>query len=561
MYRLLVSLLLLFRVECLQLSNCNHTEVTLLRDTELLTTLTLRNCSLSHLENAFFVRFGHLLQMELQYSGLNDLEDFSLNGLARLQSLSLSHNNLSTLRSWSSEPLGALTSLDLSYNAFRRLRSQGFALFPQLQLLDLSSNQISEIDEETFHGLSHLKHLHLNGNLLQRIDGSSFQGLHRLASLSLQHNLIERIELDSFETNTHLRSLRLDQNLLTSLPFLSQRGLARLVHLNLSNNQVKSLEPLGFSKNFELQSLDLSYNKLINLTKEALSGLDSLERLNISHNSVESVHTDSLETLVSLLQIDVSYNQLSTLPETFFNANTQLEEIMFGHNLIGQLPPLALAHQSHLRLIQFTGNALTDVDFLQRLPASLNRLSLHVDLSSNRLRSIDLASLRQFRYLNLADNSFNCGWLIENLVRELPTSVNFARPWSVLNGWNDDFKNIKGVDCTEGDTNRSIILLNAAEVSQYKTSKCECAQTYDEANPSPPPLTWPKIPTDRFDSRSVIIWMLAAIALAFAGLRWLRRFVDRNEGRKGGMKALNNMYVDKGEWQPQRNNNEIHSPP
>ncbi|XP_020810834.1 toll-like receptor 6 [Drosophila serrata] len=541
MYRLLVSLLLLFRVECLELSYCNHTEVTLLRDTELLTTLSLRNCTLSHLENAFFVRFGHLLKLELQYSGLSDLGDFSLNGLARLQSLSLSHNNLSALRSWSSEPLGALTSLDLSYNAFRRLRSQSFELFPQLQLLDLGSNEISQIDEETFQGLSHLKHLHLNGNLLQTIDSSFFLGLHRLASLSLQRNLIESIEMDAFETNTHLRSLRLDENLLTSLLFLSQRGLARLVHLNLSNNQVKSLEPQGFSKNFELQSLDLSYNQLINLTKEALSGLDSLERLNISHNSIEVVDTDSLEALVSLLQIDVSFNQLTSLPETLFNANTQLEEIMFGHNLIGHLSSLVLARQSHLRYIQFTGNALSDAVFLQRLPASLNRLSLYVDLSSNRLRSIDLNSSHQLKYLNLADNSFNCAWLIENLVRELPSSVNFARPWSVLNGWRDDFNNINGVDCAEGETNRSIILLNASEVSLYKTSKCECEQTYDETNPSPPPLTWPKIPTDRFDSRSVIIWMLVAIALAFAGLRWLRRFVDRNESRKGGMKALNNM--------------------
>lgn len=170
----------------------------------------------------------------------------------------------------------------------------------------------------------------------------------------------------------------------------------------------------------------------------------------------------------------MSYNKLTSLSELLFKANTQLEEIIFGHNQIGQLSPLTLMHQSHLRYIELCGNALTDADFLQRLPASLNRLSLYVDLSSNRLRSIDLASLPQFQYLNLADNSFDCAWLIGNLAQELPTSVNFARAWSVINGPSNDFSNIKGVDCTEGDTNRSIILLNAAEVSQYTTSRCDC---------------------------------------------------------------------------------------
>ncbi|XP_052852629.1 insulin-like growth factor-binding protein complex acid labile subunit isoform X1 [Drosophila gunungcola] len=558
MYQLPVSLLLLilsfsFRVSCLQLSNCNKTEVTLIRDTELLTSLTLSNCTLPHLENAFFVRFDHLLQLELQHSGLSDLDDFSLNGLIRLQSLSLGHNNLSALRSWSSEPLGALSILDLSHNRLSKLRAKSFELYPQLQQLDLQNNQINQIEENSFYGLPHLKHLHLNGNQLQKLDSSFFRGLHRLSSLSLQHNQIDSIEMESFEGNTHLRSLRLDQNLLSSLTFISQRGLARLVHLNLSNNLVQKLEPLGFSKNFELQNLDLSFNNLTKLSKDALSGLDSLERLNISHNCVDEMETESLESLVALLQIDVSLNRLTTLPETLFHANTQLEEIILANNQIVKLSPKIFHKQNHVRYMKLNGNALDDADFLHRLSPSLNSLSLYVDLSSNRLSSVNLSSLLRFRYLNLADNNWNCAWLVANLVRKLPNSVNFARPWSVINDWSENITNIEGVDCYEGESNRSIILLDVSAVPLQKTSNCECGQTYDDSNPSPPPLTWPKIPTDRFDSRSVIIWMLVAIAIAFAGLRWLRRFVDRNEKRKLGTKELNNMYVSKVQWQPVRN--------
>ncbi|KAH8244233.1 hypothetical protein KR026_003147 [Drosophila bipectinata] len=531
-----------FRVDCLQLSNCNKTDVPLIPDAELITSLSLHNCSFPRLENAFFVRFGHLLKLEVQNSGLTDMDDFSLNGLVKLQTFSLSHNNLSTLRSWSSEPLAALTALDLSYNRMAKLRENSFSLFPQLQQINLGSNQISQISEDSFHGLTHLKHLILSGNRLQHVDSTFFQGLHRLSSLALQHNLIESIDMDSFESNTHLRSLRLDGNLLVSLQFLSQRGLARLVHLNLSKNQVQKLEDQGFSKNFELQALDLSHNNLTELQKETFSGLDSLERLNISHNNVDLVDAESLQFLSSLIQIDVSHNRLTTLPERIFQANSQLEDVIMSHNKVKALSPLIFKHQNHLRYIHLAGNILEKAEFLESLSTSLNRLSLYVDLSSNRLQSVSMKDLLHFRYINLADNNWSCAWLVGNLVRKLPPSINFSRPWTVLNNWSEKLTNIQGVDCTEGNTNRSIILLNVGEVLHNENQNCSSGLSFDGANPSPPPLTWPKIPTDRFDSRSVIIWMLVAIAIAFAGLRWLRRFVDRNENRTGEkLKALNNM--------------------
>jgi len=189
---------------------------------------------------------------------------------------------------------------------------------------------------------------------------------------------------------------------------------------------------------------------------------------------MEVLDSESLGTLVALLQIDLSSNQLTTLPEKLFDANTQLEEIILANNQIRQLSPEMLLNQNHLRYIKFAGNALVDADFLQRLSPSLNRLSLYVDLSSNRLKSVGLSSLLHFRYLNLADNNWNCAWLVENLVRKLPASVNFVRPWRVINDWSENITNIEGIDCTEGGSNRSIILLDVSKVPQEKTDNCEC---------------------------------------------------------------------------------------
>jgi len=195
---------------------------------------------------------------------------------------------------------------------------------------------------------------------------------------------------------------------------------------------------------------------------------------------VEVLDTESLGTLVALLQIDLSSNQLTTLPEKLFDANTQLEEIILANNQIRQLSPEMLLNQNHLRYIKFAGNALVDADFLQRLSPSLNRLSLYVDLSSNRLNSVGLSSLLHFRYLNLADNNWSCAWLVENLVRKLPASVNFVRPWRVINDWSENITNIEGIDCTEGGSNRSIILLDVSKVPQEekKPRDFNCAVAY-----------------------------------------------------------------------------------
>jgi len=132
-----------------------------------------------------------------------------------------------------------------------------------------------------------------------------------------------------------------------------------------------------------------------------------------------------------------------------------------------------MAH-SLARILLSRATAMVAADFLQGLSPSLNRLSLYVDLSSNRLKSVGLSSLLHFRYLNLADNNWNCAWLVENLVRKLPASVNFVRPWRVINDWSENITNIEGIDCTEGGSNRSIILLDVSKVPQEKTDNCEC---------------------------------------------------------------------------------------
>ncbi|XP_023172233.2 insulin-like growth factor-binding protein complex acid labile subunit [Drosophila hydei] len=538
----LLLLLLLYCAAChtqsLQLINCNATQLQAVRNVTSLTTLRLHNCRLEQqqLKNAIFLRFNQLLSLELEHSQLNSLEDYALHGLARLQHLSLANNNLSLIKAWSEQPLAALTSLDISFNALIRLPAHGFEQYPNLQLLNLSHNRIEHLEPDCFHNLSHLKHLQLHNNHLQLIAASYFHGLHRLSGLGLQHNQLKQVEAASFESNTHLRSLHLEQNLLADLKFLKDAGLTRLVHLNLSRNSLEQLQPSGFSKNFELQALDLSYNKLKELQNNSFIGLESLERINVSHNSLEHIAVDALHPLSAVFQLDLSYNRLKTLPENLLHGNRQLKHIDISNNQLSQLHPGLLQQLTHLTQLNLARNLLNEASWLQRLAPGLNRLALRVDLSSNRLQSLNLSSLLFFEQVQLSDNRWNCSWLVKHMLRTPPTALNFARSWPMLSAWSvQQLLNIRGIDCFDGQQNRSIVLLDVSAARQQTPPDCDCKSSQEsniELYTLTPPLTWPRIRTDRFDSRSVIIWMLAAIALAFAGLRWGQRYMDRKERSK-----------------------------
>ncbi|XP_030569733.1 insulin-like growth factor-binding protein complex acid labile subunit isoform X1 [Drosophila novamexicana] len=556
---LLLPLLLACHAESLQLTNCNATQLSELNDVATLSALSLSNCSLQQqLKNAIFLRFNQLLSLELQHCQLNSLEDYALHGLSRLQRLSLAHNNLSVIKTWSEKPLSALTSLDISFNTLIQLAARSLMHYPQLQQLNLSHNLIEHLEPECFHNLSHLKHLMLHNNRLQLIAASYFHGLHRLSSLTLQHNLLGQVEPAAFESNTHLRTLRLEQNHLRDLQFLKERGLARLVYLNLSRNSLENLSAQEFSKNFELQHLDLSYNQLKEVNNESLIGLESLERLNISHNIVSHIDTDGLQPLSALLQLDMSFNLLSSLPAELFHANSQLKDINFAHNQLRELHPALLHQLMHLKQLNLAQNHLEDASWLQHLAPALNRLALRVDLSSNRLQSLNLSSLLFFEHVQLADNRWNCSWLVRHMLRTPPASLNFARSWPMLSAWSvKELLNIQGVDCFDDQQNRSIVLLDVGAARLEMGSNCDCDQEpKDELATLTPPLTWPKIRTDRFDSRSVIIWMLVAIALAFAGLRWGQRFMDRKERSRKLQKVNDHHPLNKVELEAQRLRND-----
>ncbi|XP_004534456.1 insulin-like growth factor-binding protein complex acid labile subunit [Ceratitis capitata] len=519
-------------------TDCNAEQLQHLPKLAAVYELSAVTCNISTLPNAYFTRFTTLAALEVRESGLSKIEDNALSGLDRLQWLSLPWNYITSVKPWCQTSLKALHTLDLEGNAVKALTVESFVRFPNLQYLSLASNMLERIDDAIFIHLPHLKHLNLANNRLSVIDASYFRGMQHLAHLSLQNNAIERISADSFASNTHLRSLLLNGNKLQDLDFLSSRALPRLLHLNVSHNQIETATVFGSGAGeggeWALIDLDLSWNRLGEIKVETLSGLSGILYLNLSANTIRLVAASCLDNLINLETIDLSANNLTRLPAGLFATTTQLQRVNLSRNALTVIQADLFARLPYLRTLDMSQNQLSSGAFIAHLSPLLPHFALTLDLSENHLTRFDgdaMAALEvSAASVDLSGNWWHCQWLIAELVRA-PAHFHFGRNYSLAASWSEALLNVSGIDCYDAERERSIVVLDAGRLWERRYSKgdTECSTFVAPAIPTPPPLAWPRVRMDRFDSRSIIIWMLIAIGLAFAGLRIARQLIDRRE--------------------------------
>lgn len=564
----------------LSLHNCNKDKLFQFPDFSAITDLNIHHCYIPTLENAFFIRFTALSNLEITDSQLSYLEDYAFHGLKHLRSLSLAHNNLTQVKSWSNEQMSSLISLDLKHNAIRELTLKSFSRYPNLQRLNLLGNLLEDIDDGIFRWMPHLKYLNLGRNRLIAVENRNFHGMHRLSYLALHFNAIEDVESDAFGTNYHLRTLRLEGNKLTDLNFLKVKSLTRLQHLNLSFNELQSLDDMTFSKDFEIVNLDLSHNRLMEIKEDVFLGLESLEvrkrfisreiynflkisfqKLNISHNSLSHIAPRSFDELTSLEYLELNHNELQHLHPDIFNVTSLLQHINLSHNKLTNIETELFSSLAYLKSLDLSQNQLSNDEFIENLALELQCHELRLNLSDNHYRIVNISSLASFEQVELAGNWWSCKWLIKEMLK-IPKSINFGRSYAVHTEWSLDILETKGINCYDENTRRSIIILDTSRIWEQRFEEMKCAVGFTEnykfislntgsflqppssleVQPSPPPLNWPRIKLDRFDSRSVVIWMLIAIAIAFSALRIGRKLVDQKE-RKRKLRELREKVI------------------
>lgn len=227
--------------------------------------LSLSNCSLRRLPNAFHV-FEHLEELDISHNPLSDAFGSLLN------------------------PLESLEYLDMSYCDLGYVGNNTFAYMTTLKRLILSGNKLHTLEEGLFANLTRLESLELNKcDLKTPIDPKVFG---------------DRVSTDIIELSLSGNPLEVPENEPLLPPHLSN-----LEILDLSNCNIRHLNENLFSRTKKLTQLNLSGNNISGTENLAcLKKLHGLEHLDLSNNKLSSISPRVFRTNPRLLSVNLLGN-------------------------------------------------------------------------------------------------------------------------------------------------------------------------------------------------------------------------------------------------------------
>lgn len=277
---------------------------------ESLTTLTIRNVSLSSADLEFISTLTNLETLTLDSCGisttaplvnLTKLVNLNLNNnairnitalsiLSKLEQLSMQRNALTDLSSIAA--CTALKKLDISYNSVTSISD--LSVLTSITELDISHNQISDLN--SIAQMQALKRLVASDN--QITDIAPLSACAKLEYLNLSNNRIE--SLNALVNHTAITYLNFSRNQVSQLPAWSEN--ATFVTIDGSYNQITELDPLAKLKN--LNNVLMDYNE--NITSiDVLAQCPVLIQVNVYGTKVKEVDVLTDQSII------VNYNPLS----------------------------------------------------------------------------------------------------------------------------------------------------------------------------------------------------------------------------------------------------------
>lgn len=200
---------------------------------------------------------------------------------------------------------------------------------------------------------------------------------------TLRMNFCHLKKLKISHSMNKLETLVLDQNNFDSID-KTWRALANLKKINLSMNTLKLDASNVFAGLKNLKSINISCNKILSIHSKAFQGLDALEDLNLSGNNLQRLDPEVFSYVPNLKRLDLSENELETEMST---------------SSISQRLKTLVLKVKNLRGSRLTSNKEGVFSCLEQLE--------YLDLSSNKISSVDskmLKGLRKLKRLDLSEN-------------------------------------------------------------------------------------------------------------------------------------------------------------
>ncbi|XP_052784171.1 malignant fibrous histiocytoma-amplified sequence 1-like isoform X2 [Mya arenaria] len=251
-----------------------------------------------------------------------------------------------------------------------------------IRLFDTSEETLENVENQS----KNARILIVNGLKMNQLSDGVVQRMLLLEKLDLSENQLGDASLpEAFKKLEHLVELNLSNNKFTKMP-TALKKLKNLSRLSISYNNVDSLK--GIEKLKKMQVLMLDHNKFSQVFKE-VTHMRKLEILDCSHNTIREVGLD-VRFLKNLKELNISKNKISVLPTDIFQLKN-LESFKASQNQISKIPVFNMnpQHCHCISEIDLSNN------MINKFPGHLLTISQKLDLSSNRLKTLDYSKMKK----------------------------------------------------------------------------------------------------------------------------------------------------------------------
>lgn len=165
----------------------------------------------------------------------------------------------------------------------------------------------------------------------------------------------------------------------------------------------------------------------------------------------------------------MSHNKLSQLFDNQFTLMASIEALNISHNRLNSIQNLTFAELHALKTLDLSTNRLRTDEFLN----SAATISL-VDLRNNAYETIDFAALKSIEQILLANNPWNCTWLLNTManLEHVTTDIRFGMEFS--ESQNRTKSTIEELDCydyrksIEHPSIRRVFVINFSQCNRQK---------------------------------------------------------------------------------------------
>uniref|UniRef100_K3Z093 Uncharacterized protein n=1 Tax=Setaria italica TaxID=4555 RepID=K3Z093_SETIT len=348
-----------------------------------------------------------VIEVSLEYRGLEGSITPSLGNLTGLQRLNLSCNSL-----YGGLPLELVSSstimvLDVSFNQLNGDLHQlpSSASGQPLQVLNISSNLFTgQFTSATLKGVENLIALNASNNSFtgqipthfcnmspsfavlelcyNKLSGSIPPGLgncSKLRVLKVGHNNISGTLPDELFNATSLEHLSFPRNGLQGMiddTYIFK--LSNLAILDLGENKFSGMIPDSIGQLTRLQELHLDFNNMYGELPSTLSNCTNLITLDLKINNFSGeLHKVSFSNFPNLKTLDLLWNNFSgTIPESIYSCRNLIALRLSGNKFHGQLSK-RLGNLKSLSFLSLANNNFSNItNALQILRSSKNLTTL-----------------------------------------------------------------------------------------------------------------------------------------------------------------------------------------